>query len=173
MIDVLARLDRALERSLHFLIGAISTVVLALMVLLVAYQVTSRVTNLLPYVSGTEELARGLFIWLVLLGAAAGVRERSHFAVELFTLRAPLARRLLQLFVALVILTCAVVLLVYGWTFMLTGLNRRSLATGLPAIWSYAAIFVGGALMTLFAVRVVIQVALSPVDDGPHPSCEA
>ncbi len=50
----------------------------------VTLQIISRYTNLLPNYIWTEEMARFLFVWTIMIGATVGVREASHFDVDLW-----------------------------------------------------------------------------------------
>lgn len=162
--DAGRRVDRLIVAGLRVVIAFI----LAGMVLAVTYQVLSRTAGILPPLLGTEEVARGLFIWLVLLGASLGVREVSHFSVDILPVTSPGGRRALAVFAAVVVLVGAAVLFVQGWSFAQSGLRRHSLATGLPAAWSYSSIFVGGALMTLFAAKALLAAAFGGKDAPEH-----
>jgi TRAP-type C4-dicarboxylate transport system permease small subunit len=55
-------------------------------------QIVSRYTDLIPSYIWTEEMARFLFIWTVMIGAMIGVRESTHFDVDLLP-RTVAARR--------------------------------------------------------------------------------
>src|SRR5262245_11697234 len=55
-----------------------------ILVLPVSLQIFSRYTALIPSYIWTEEMARFLFIWTVMIGAMIGVRESSHFEVDIF-----------------------------------------------------------------------------------------
>lgn len=149
-VSPLDRVETWLAGAIQFALGG----VLAVMVVIVSYQVFSRFHLLLPFWGGTEEIARGLFVWLVMLGAALGVRSHEHFIVDILPSATPApVQRLLRLLALLAVLTVSVVLVVYGWDFAISGLKRRSLVTRLPAIWSYSAIVTGAVLMTAFALR--------------------
>jgi TRAP-type C4-dicarboxylate transport system permease small subunit len=52
--------------------------------------------------------------------------------------------------------TVAGVFILYGWEFLMSGFRRRSLITGLPAAWSYGAIFASGCLILFFCIRNVL-----------------
>jgi len=56
----------------------------AILIFPVTLQIISRYTALIPSYIWTEEMARFLFIWLVLIGAMVGVRESSHFEVDVW-----------------------------------------------------------------------------------------
>jgi TRAP-type C4-dicarboxylate transport system permease small subunit len=56
----------------------------AILVIPVALQVFSRFTAILPHYIWTEEMARFLLVWTVMIGAMIGVRESTHFDVDVF-----------------------------------------------------------------------------------------
>jgi len=56
----------------------------AFLVIPVTLQIISRYTALIPSYIWTEEMARFLFIWTVMIGAMIGVRESSHFEVDVW-----------------------------------------------------------------------------------------
>ena len=55
----------------------------AVLLIPVSLQIFSRFTQLIPAYLWTEEASRFLFIWLIMLGAMIGVREGTHFEVDL------------------------------------------------------------------------------------------
>ena len=79
-MTALARLNRGLHGLLNWLV--IGTVV-ALMVPLLL-QILSRYGDFLPRYIWTEEASRFLLIWMVMLGAMLGVRELTHFDVDVW-----------------------------------------------------------------------------------------
>ncbi len=99
----------------------------------------------------TEETARFLFIWVALLGAAVAFKDRTHFAITMFTQGFPASvRRSLQLIIALGTTFLLGVMIKEGW--YLADLNQiqESPAVGVPMSVPYAAIPVGGTLAILF-----------------------
>src|SRR3954470_3001997 len=56
----------------------------AVLIIPVSLQIFSRYTQLMPAYILTEEMARFLFIWIVMIGAMVGVREGSHFEVDVW-----------------------------------------------------------------------------------------
>ena len=56
----------------------------AILVIPVSLQIFSRYTALIPSYIWTEEMARFLFIWTIMIGAMVGVRESSHFEVDVW-----------------------------------------------------------------------------------------
>jgi len=56
----------------------------AILIIPVSLQIFSRYTALIPSYIWTEELARFCFIWSIMLGAMIGIREGTHFVVDLW-----------------------------------------------------------------------------------------
>jgi TRAP-type C4-dicarboxylate transport system permease small subunit len=56
----------------------------AILVIPVTLQIISRYTDLIPAYIWTEEMARFLFIWMIMIGAMIGVRESAHFEVDVW-----------------------------------------------------------------------------------------
>ena len=70
----------AYYRLLNLLI--VATVVI--LIIPVMMQILSRFTGLIPRYIWTEEMARFFFIWMVMLGAMIGVRDGTHFDVDVW-----------------------------------------------------------------------------------------
>ena len=56
----------------------------AILVIPVTLQIISRYTALIQSYIWTEEMARFLFIWMIMIGAMVGVRESAHFEVDVW-----------------------------------------------------------------------------------------
>ena len=132
------------------LILGFCAVVLAVLCVLVAYQVAARHITSIPPFLWTEVVARGGLIWLVLVGAGYGFFSGEHFRMSavLDALSAPVARWFL-VFINLAIATSGVMFTVSGIEFVLRGWERTSFASGLPLIWVYSALVACGVLMAL------------------------
>ncbi len=100
-----------------------------------------------------DEVARACFVWMVFLGAAAGVRRHAHFrlhlAVDRFSSRAQAAA---ELFGFLAVMLFAGVLVWQGWVFVELGWFQQTPVMGLAKSWIYLAIPLSGGLMLLFAL---------------------
>jgi len=82
---------KQLERMLWRVVDATLFVTIVGMVLLIGFQVGSRIIG--GSIPWTEELGRLLFIWTVWLGIAAGFRWGQQPAIELFVGRLPQGAR--------------------------------------------------------------------------------
>ena len=50
----------------------------------VTLQIISRYTPFIPSYIWTEEMARFLFVWTIMIGAMVGIRESQHFEVDVW-----------------------------------------------------------------------------------------
>src|ERR1051326_8236556 len=68
----------------HRLLTWLMVATVAILIVPVTLQIVSRFTGLIPSYIWTEELSRFLFIWMVMLGAMIGIREGTHFEVDVW-----------------------------------------------------------------------------------------
>jgi TRAP-type C4-dicarboxylate transport system permease small subunit len=106
----------------------------AILVIPVSLQIFSRYTALIPSYIWTEEMARFLFIWTIMIGAMIGVRESTHFEVDVW----PRLSRRSEAFVRLIgrigVLAAALVFVFAGMHFTQFAWNRISELAELP-LW--------------------------------------
>ena len=100
----------------------------------VTLQIFSRFTDLLPHYIWTEEMARLLFVWMVMIGSMLGVRESTHFIVDVWPLMSPRPAAALNLVASCAVLLLAGVFLWFGIEFTRFGWNRISELAELP-LW--------------------------------------
>ena len=100
----------------------------------VTLQIFSRYTALIPSYIWTEEMARFLFIWMVMIGAMIGVREGTHFEVDVWPHLAPRAAAALRLREQPCVLVFALVFVWAGIEFTRFAWNRISELAELP-LW--------------------------------------
>lgn len=106
----------------------------AILVMPVALQIFARFTDLLPHYIWTEEMARLLFVWMIMIGSMLGVRESTHFIVDVFPGATGRFGAALNLFASLAVLVFAIVFAWYGVEFTRFGWNRTSELAELP-LW--------------------------------------
>jgi len=125
-------------RKLTYWYGKLLTGLLALSVAIliipVSLQIFSRYTDLIPSYIWTEEMARFLFIWMIMIGAMLGVREGTHFEVDLWPRMPPRATALLNLVSGVFVLIFAFVFVWWGIEFTRFAWNRISELAELP-LW--------------------------------------
>jgi TRAP-type C4-dicarboxylate transport system permease small subunit len=116
------------------LLSALLVASTAVLIFPVSLQIFSRYTELIPSYIWTEELARFVFIWSIMLGAMLGIKEGTHFVVDIWPLLAPRPAALLNVVGNLCVLVFACVFLWYGVEFTQFAWGRTSELADLP-LW--------------------------------------
>ena len=143
-LDVLEKVEKA-----------ILAVTVGIMVIIIAYQVIMR------YIfahanSWSEELARYLFIYDVMIGAAIAIRRNSHLQIDiLINLMKPKVRTILTIIATLAGMVFMVFLLSYSITLVQTG--TMSAGLGIPMSIPYSCMPVGIVLMLLTSIEVLFK----------------
>jgi TRAP-type transport system small permease protein len=116
------------------LLATLLVVSVAVLIFPVSLQIFSRYTALIPSYIWTEELARFVFIWSIMLGAMLGIKEGTHFTVDIWPLLAPRPAALLDIVGNVCVLVFAFVFLWYGIEFTQFAWGRTSELADLP-LW--------------------------------------
>lgn len=125
---------RRLIGAYHALLSHLLVLSVAILVIPVSLQIFSRFTSLIPHYIWTEEMARFLFIWTIMIGAMIGVRERGHFEVDLWPRLGPKAEAGVRLLVSIAVLAFALVFVWSGIEFTRFAWRRISELAELP-LW--------------------------------------
>ena len=115
----------------RFLTGLLAFSV-AIIIIPVTLQMISRYTALIPSYIWTEEMARFLFVWMIMIGAMIGVREASHFEVDVWPTLPRRGEAAVRIVARLGILAFAIVFLVGGIEFTRFAWYRTSELADLP-----------------------------------------
>jgi TRAP-type C4-dicarboxylate transport system permease small subunit len=107
---------------------------IAILVIPVSLQIFSRYTALIPSYIWTEEMARFLFIWTIMIGAMIGVRESTHFEVDVWPKLPPRGEALVRMLGRLGVLVAALVFVSAGIEFTKFAWHRISELAELP-LW--------------------------------------
>jgi TRAP-type C4-dicarboxylate transport system permease small subunit len=112
-------------------------VVLTVFILIipVTLQIFARFTEVIPRYIWTEEAARFLLVWMVMIGAMIGVREGSHFIVDFFPSATGKFKAVLDLVANLFMLVFGAVFLWWGIEFTEFAWFRISELAELP-LWT-------------------------------------
>ncbi|MCW5656191.1 MAG: TRAP transporter small permease [Burkholderiaceae bacterium] len=124
------RLTAAYSRLLSWLLVAS----VAIIIVPVSLQIFSRYTELIPSYIWTEEMARFLFVWMVMIGAMVGVRDATHFEVDVWPRLGPRANAAVRIVSGLGILAFALVFVWGGYLFTAFAWKRLSELAELP-LW--------------------------------------
>jgi len=122
----------------------------AILVFPVSLQIFSRFTQLIPAYIWTEEMARLLFIWMIMIGANVGIREAAHFTVDVLPRLGRRGEAVMTLVSGVFILAFALVFLIWGIEFTEFAMNRISELAELPLWMIHVAWPVTGATWLLF-----------------------
>ncbi|HEY3179015.1 MAG TPA: TRAP transporter small permease [Casimicrobiaceae bacterium] len=166
-------------RLLDWLLAA----TVGILIVPVTVQIISRYTELFPHYIWTEEMARFLFIWMVMLGAMVGVRDASHFEVDVWPELSPRPNALLRIVANVFVLVFALMFIWYGIKFVQFGWNQDSELAEMPMTYIFVAWPLAGFTWVLFLgerfladVRIVRGTAtaadMPPPRDPTHVSPE-
>ncbi len=129
----------------------------ALQVIVVFAQVIWRFVFNDPF-SWSEELARYLQVWIILLASSVCIHEGSHLAVDYLVHYLPFRhRKNLALLVTILMMAFVSVLIVAGIKMMLTARSQTSPALNVPMGAIYLVFPVAGTLMLLESLNVFLK----------------
>jgi TRAP-type C4-dicarboxylate transport system permease small subunit len=134
----------------HRLLTWLMVGTVAVLIIPVTLQIISRYTALIPSWIWTEEMSRFLFIWMVMLGAMIGVREGTHFEVDVWPDLGPKATALLRIVSHVFVLVFALVFVWWGIQFVRFGWSQNSELAELPMAFIFMAWPVAGVTWVLF-----------------------
>ena len=107
----------------------------AILIVPVSLQIFSRYTELIPSYIWTEEMARFLFVWMIMIGAMLGIYEGRHFEVDVWPRLGTRAQAALRLVSNLAVLAFALVFVWAGTEITRFAWNRISELAELP-LWT-------------------------------------
>ena len=113
---------------------ALLAVAVGILIFPVSLQIFSRYTDLIPSYIWTEEMARFLFVWMIMIGAMLGIHENRHFEVDVWPRLAPRPQAALRLVSNVAVLGFSLVFVWAGIEFTRFAWNRISELAELP-LW--------------------------------------
>ena len=154
------RLLRTLDRAIGLLCKYASIMLLLMLFILLGLSVILRILPLFT-ISGYDEVVELLFIWLIVLTTVALWREGVLYRVSMFENLLPHRGQLvLAVVINLAMLGFALLLTYYGWLFAASA-GETTPFLRLSKVYWYAALPVGGILMSVYSVvwlwRVIWQ----------------
>ncbi len=142
------RIEKIIEYFIFALLSSMSIVIF----LQVVFRYIIRYS--LPW---SEELARYLFVWLALMGAAAGVKKNAHFGVDILVRKLNLKNQnILYLTGSSFILFFLCVIIFEGTKLTIINWTQLSPAMRIPMSFPYAAVPVSSLLMVIYTVKNVL-----------------
>ena len=141
----------------HRLLTWLMVGTVAVLIVPVTLQIISRYTALIPSYIWTEELSRFLFIWMVMLGAMIGIREHTHFEVDVWPDLGPKAAALLRIVSGFFVLVFALVFVWWGIAFVRFGWDQLSELAELPMPYIFIAWPLAGLTWALFLGESLVE----------------
>jgi TRAP-type C4-dicarboxylate transport system permease small subunit len=148
---------KRLIEAYHRLLTRLMVATVAILVVPVTLQIVARYTQLIPSYIWTEEMSRFLFIWMIMLGAMIGVREGTHFEVDVWPELGRRANAALRIVSHLFVLVFALVFLYWGIKFVEFGWYQESELAELPMPFIFVAWPLAGATWLLFLGEIFVN----------------
>lgn len=131
--------------------------IVSVMTLVVFLQVVFRYVLGRP-LDWSEEMARYLFVWLSVLGAALAVQKGGHFGLDFFRRLLPgPGRRFIRILVDFLMAVVVLIILFQGITLVQMTRLQESPAMSISMAWAYAALPTGAGLMALHLLLALIK----------------
>ncbi len=147
----------AIRRPVSLLLDVVTTLLLALLVVLTAQQVFMRYVFDSP-AKWSEELTIAMLIWFGYLGITVGYRDGKHLSITVFSDRLPPGgQKVLSIFVDLVMLTFCMLMAWQGVKLIRLDVINIMPATGISMSWVSAVLVVSAALMILEALIKLLR----------------
>lgn len=144
---------KTLLDGVHRLLTWLLALAVAILIVPVSIQIFSRFTQLIPAYIWTEEMSRFFFIWMVLLGAMIGLRERLHFDVDFLPELSPRADAVMRMVSNTFVLVFTAVMIWWGIEFTRFGWNQTSELADLPMWMIFIAWPLAGVIWLLFLIE--------------------
>ena len=135
----------------HRLLTWLMVAAVAVLIVPVSLQILARFTDWIPAYIWTEELARFLFIWMVMLGAMIAVREGTHFEVDVWPQLGARSNAWLRIVSQIFVLVFALVFVWWGIEFVRFGWDQLSEIAELPMWTIFLAWPVAGITWVIFS----------------------
>lgn len=148
---------------LKILVGSL----MGILLIPVSLQVVARLVPGVPHMLWTEEVSRILFVWIVLLGSAIGIYERTHFDVQVLPEPKSNLAKLTQRIVVNALIGVFAFFFVYqGVPYAELGARLTTDVLQISKFFTYVAVPITGALWLLFAFEDVISDVIQFVSGG-------
>ncbi|WP_298244054.1 TRAP transporter small permease [uncultured Bradyrhizobium sp.] len=147
------RVTAAYAKLLEILLAAC----VGILVVPVTLQIISRYTPFIPSYIWTEEMARFLFVWTIMIGAMVGVREAQHFEVDVWPDLSRRSEAAVRILARLGVLALALVFVSAGLEFTRFAWNRTSELADLPLWLIHVAWPAAGVTWIVFAGEQIIN----------------
>ncbi len=158
-------MTKLLRRVVDLTLDGLCASTMGAIVLVTFFQVGNRYILQYP-VGWTDEIARFLAVWVVMLGAARCVREDSHIYIDLFfNLFGPRGQWWLSLIVNTLFMALAGILIWQGLKIMPVIGKQTAAASRITMTWVYSAVPVAAGIIAFYLIEryvVLFKAARNP-----------
>ncbi|BBK40875.1 putative TRAP transporter small permease protein [Allostella vacuolata] len=137
-------------------LGHLGGLILAVMTVSVFVQVVARYAGA-TVMDGLEEVPRYLFIWLVMIGAAAAMWRNEHTVLDYFVkLLGPRGQAIARIVSLSACIGVFVYLIQLSWTLVPNAQYQTSAGLGLPLGYVFVAVPIGSVLIIVPMIRQLV-----------------
>jgi TRAP-type C4-dicarboxylate transport system permease small subunit len=141
---------RRFTRWYAWFLSQVLAIALVVLIIPVSLQIFSRYTPFVPTYIWTEEMARFLFVWVIMLGSIIGVYENAHFDCDLWPDLGPRGDAAGRLLGRVGVLVTALIFVWAGIEFTKFAWNRTSELGDLPLWYIHIAWPIAGVSWIVF-----------------------
>ncbi|MFD2831168.1 TRAP transporter small permease [Corticicoccus populi] len=140
-------------------VGYLLAIILAVMTLLIFWQVVSRHFFGTP-LSWSEELARFLMIYLIMVGSALATKDGGMISVDILLekFESTKFKPYIITIAQLLSIIFFVVLFIYGYQFAMNSFNQIAPGSQISMGWVYLSIPFGAVLLTINSITRIVSV---------------
>lgn len=147
---------KKISDGLSILIGYLLLVFITLLVVFTFIQILSRFVFKIS-IAWSEEIIRMNFVWMIFLGGAIAVKEKSHLVMDMLT--SNLKNRTKTIFdigILFVMLSIYIVLLIAGIAYCMRSLSKTAVTIPIPANIVYSAAPISAVLGIFFVIERLV-----------------
>lgn len=113
----------------------------------------------------SEEISRYLFLWMIVIGIVIGVKENSHFEVDIVTSMVPKkAQKILYVISNLIVLSISILIIIGSWKMSVLNIHSKTPVIGIPLVLIYGCGVLIGTLISIMVIRNIVLVILNKKD---------
>lgn len=148
------RINHILITSLNYL-----TMILFLAMLLIVFMQVVMRYFIGSSITGSEEAARYILFFLVLLGSSICVYEKSHLRIEYFYDKfSGYLKLLINILISCSVLISAFIFIYYGWELASKSMMQTTPSLQIPRGWIFMGFPVAGALFFFFQLQHLLNI---------------
>lgn len=133
---------------------------LVIMVLIVLTEICLRYIITKHSLPWSEELARYLMIWMVMLAAGLGFSYNSHIGVNFIVdklIKTPQINKFFKLITYIIVMVFSIYLVIFGWKIAQKVSFQQSSALRISMFWAYLSLPIGGVIFLIENIKLCLD----------------